>query len=419
MNHKAKQGLIGHPLGHSFSPFIHEMLSEKPYELIDIASDKLKETLNDQNYLGFNITIPYKEEVIKYLDEIDPTSASIQAVNTVVRRNNKLIGYNTDTQGFIELLNYYNIDLTNQTVLILGTGGTKKTISFVLSTITNNLYYSTRGKTIKEQNQYNYDDLNNISKRIDYIINTTPVGMNPNIDYSPVNLDLFPSLKGVIDVIYNPYHTTLLLQAKERKIPYYNGLMMLVYQAYYASNLFYNQINDKNKLTKIYQELLLNTSSILLIGMPAVGKTLIGKKLSQRLNKKFIDLDDEITKKYQKEPKDIVSEEGINNFRNKEHLLLKEYQNQTGSIISSGGGLIENKNNYDLIKHHYLIIYLKRNTPLGNLDNSRPITPSIDKWYETFKKRKNEYENWADMIINVKDDVNETIEEIINQLKRK
>lgn len=419
MNHKAKQGLIGHPLGHSFSPFIHEMLSEKPYELIDIASDKLKETLNDQNYLGFNITIPYKEEVIKYLDEIDPTSASIQAVNTVVRRNNKLIGYNTDTQGFIELLNYYNIDLTNQTVLILGTGGTKKTISFVLSTITNNLYYSTRGKTIKEQNQYNYDDLNNISKRIDYIINTTPVGMNPNIDYSPVNLDLFPSLKGVIDVIYNPYHTTLLLQAKERKIPYYNGLMMLVYQAYYASNLFYNQINDKNKLTKIYQELLLNTSSILLIGMPAVGKTLIGKKLSQRLNKKFIDLDDEITKKYQKEPKDIISEEGINNFRNKEHLLLKEYQNQTGSIISSGGGLIENKNNYDLIKHHYLIIYLKRNTPLGNLDNSRPITPSIDKWYETFKKRKNEYENWADMIINVKDDVNETIEEIINQLKRK
>lgn len=419
MNHKAKQGLIGHPLGHSFSPFIHEMLSEKPYELIDIASDKLKETLNDQNYLGFNITIPYKEEVIKYLDEIDPTSASIQAVNTVVRRNNKLIGYNTDTQGFIELLNYYNIDLTNQTVLILGTGGTKKTISFVLSTITNNLYYSTRGKTIKEQNQYNYDDLNNISKRIDYIINTTPVGMNPNIDYSPVNLDLFPSLKGVIDVIYNPYHTTLLLQAKERKIPYYNGLMMLVYQAYYASNLFYNQINDKNKLTKIYQELLLNTSSILLIGMPAVGKTLIGKKLSQRLNKKFIDLDDEITKKYQKEPKDIISEEGINNFRNKEHLLLKEYQNQTGSIISSGGGLIENKNNYDLIKHHYLIIYLKRNTPLGNLDNSRPITPSIDKWYETFKKRKNEYENWADMIINVKDDVNDTIEEIINQLKRK
>lgn len=419
MNHKAKQGLIGHPLGHSFSPFIHEMLSEKPYELIDITSDKLKETLNDQNYLGFNITIPYKEEVIKYLDEIDPTSASIQAVNTVVRRNNKLIGYNTDTQGFIELLNYYNIDLTNQTVLILGTGGTKKTISFVLSTITNNLYYSTRGKTIKEQNQYNYDDLNKISKRIDYIINTTPVGMNPNIDYSPVNLDLFPSLKGVIDVIYNPYHTTLLLQAKERKIPYYNGLMMLVYQAYYASNLFYNQINDKNKLTKIYQELLLNTSSILLIGMPAVGKTLIGKKLSQRLNKKFIDLDDEITKKYQKEPKDIISEEGINNFRNKEHLLLKEYQNQTGSIISSGGGLIENKNNYDLIKHHYLIIYLKRNTPLGNLDNSRPITPSIDKWYETFKKRKNEYENWADMIINVKDDVNDTIEEIINQLKRK
>lgn len=419
MNHKAKQGLIGHPLGHSFSPFIHEMLSEKPYELIDITSDKLKETLNDQNYLGFNITIPYKEEVIKYLDEIDPTSASIQAVNTVVRRNNKLIGYNTDTQGFIELLNYYNIDLTNQTVLILGTGGTKKTISFVLSTITNNLYYSTRGKTIKEQNQYNYDDLNKISKRIDYIINTTPVGMNPNIDYSPVNLDLFPSLKGVIDVIYNPYHTTLLLQAKERKIPYYNGLMMLVYQAYYASNLFYNQINDKNKLTKIYQELLLNTSSILLIGMPAVGKTLIGKKLSQRLNKKFIDLDDEITKKYQKEPKDIISEEGINNFRNKEHLLLKEYQNQTGSIISSGGGLIENINNYDLIKHHYLIIYLKRNTPLGNLDNSRPITPSIDKWYETFKKRKNEYENWADMIINVKDDVNDTIEEIINQLKRK
>lgn len=419
MNHKAKQGLIGHPLGHSFSPFIHEMLSEKPYELIDITSDKLKETLNDQNYLGFNITIPYKEEVIKYLDEIDPTSASIQAVNTVVRRNNKLIGYNTDTQGFIELLNYYNIDLTNQTVLILGTGGTKKTISFVLSTITNNLYYSTRGKTIKEQNQYNYDDLNKISKRIDYIINTTPVGMNPNIDYSPVNLDLFPSLKGVIDVIYNPYHTTLLLQAKERKIPYYNGLMMLVYQAYYASNLFYNQINDKNKLTKIYQELLLNTSSILLIGMPAVGKTLIGKKLSQRLNKKFIDLDDEITKKYQKEPKDIISEEGINNFRNKEHLLLKEYQNQTGSIISSGGGLIENKNNYDLIKHHYLIIYLKRNTPLGNLDNSRPITPSIDKWYETFKKRKNEYENWADMIINVKDDVNDTIEEIINKLKRK
>lgn len=416
---QTKQGLIGHPLGHSFSPFIHEMLSEKPYELIDITSDKLQETLNDQNYLGFNITIPYKEEVIKYLDEIDPTAASIEAVNTVVRRNNKLIGYNTDAQGFIELLNYYNIDLTNQTVLILGTGGTKKTISFVLSKITKNVYFATRNKTIIKQNQYNYDDLKQISKKITYIINTTPVGMNPNIDDSPVNLDLFPSLKGVIDVIYNPYHTTLLLQAKERKIPYYNGLMMLVYQAYYASNLFHKKTNDKTKITKIYQELLLNTSSIILIGMPAVGKTLIGKELAQRLNKKLIDLDDEITKKYQQEPQDIILEEGINNFRNKEHLILKDYQNKTGLIISSGGGIIENKNNYDLIKHHYLIIYLKRDTPLGNLDNSRPITPSIDKWYETLKKRKNEYENWADIIVNVKDDINETIEEIINKLKRK
>lgn len=420
MNNQDKhQGLIGHPLGHSFSPFIHEKLSNQSYELIDITLDKLKDILYNSSYHRFNVTIPYKEEVIKYLDEIDEIAKSINSVNTIVRKNNKLVGYNTDALGFLELLKYYNINLNNQNILILGTGGTKKTINYVVSKYTNSIYFATRNKTELNNNLYNYDDLHKISNKINYIINTTPIGMSPNIDQSVIDLNIFTSLNGVIDVIYNPLHTKLLLDAKQKQIPYYNGLIMLVYQAYFASNIFFNTIWDLKKVEQIYQELLLNTSSIILIGMPAVGKSTIGYELAKKLNKEFIDLDEEITKKIKKSPSEIILSEGEKEFRKIENSILKEYSQKKGIILSSGGGIVTNDDNYDLIKHHFNVIYLKRTSPLGNLDENRPVTPNLTQWQTIYNNRKKQYEKWADITINVNEDLNTSVDEIIKNIKRK
>ena len=417
-NEEIIQGLIGHPLGHSYSPYIHKRLSGFDYKLFDLSKNELESFIKNTSYTGLNVTIPYKEEVIKYLDYVDDVAMTIGAVNTIIRRGDKTYGYNTDVVGFDELLKHYKINLRGKNVLILGTGGTKKTVQYVVSKYTKKIFIATRKASDYDNNIYNYDDLKLIENDINYIINTTPVGMSPNISSSPISLEKYLSLEGVIDVIYNPLHTTLLLEAKNFKIPYYNGLFMLVYQAYQASCLFFNKKYNEEILYDIYKELLLKNSSIMLIGMPASGKSTIGRILSEIVNQPFVDLDDEITKTFKKTPKEIIEEEGEAAFRNKETLCLSKYSNQNGLIIASGGGIVTNYKNYELIKHNFICVYLKRKPKEKSLNSSRPLSSSIDKWLELYQKRKELYEKFADIIVESLDKPIDTAYEVIKRIKK-
>ncbi len=418
-NEEIKQGLIGHPLGHSYSPFIHQALSGNSYELFDLTSDKLASFIKNTNYNLLNVTIPYKEKVLEYLDVVDPVALEIGAVNTIIKKNQQTYGYNTDVLGFEELLNYHKINLLNKHVLILGTGGTKKTVNYVASKYTKSIFFATRGCSDASLNLYNYEDLPLISSTIDYIINTTPIGMSPNINDSLLDLSIFNNLLGVIDVIYNPIHTKLLLDAKKMKIPYYNGLLMLVFQAKFASELLFEKKYSQKFVMEVYKELLFKTSSLLLIGMPASGKTTIGKILANHLNLSFVDLDEEVTLNYGRSPKMIIEEEGEGAFRIKETKVLSKYYCQKGLIIASGGGVVTIPTNYDLVKHHFIIVNLKRTPKEKNLDNERPLTSSIQKWNEVYEQRKNLYEDWADVTVESLANPLDTAYKVINEIKKK
>ena len=415
---KIVQGLVGHPLGHSYSPYIHKRLSGFDYELFDLPKNELESFIKNATYIGLNVTIPYKEEVIKYLDHVDDVALKIGAVNTIVRRDNKTYGYNTDVMGFDELLKHYKINLRGKNVLILGTGGTKKTVQWVVSKYTKKIFIATRSTSDYENNIYNYDDLKLIEKDINYVINTTPVGMSPKVSSSPISLKKYLSLEGVIDVIYNPLHTSLLLEAKDLKIPYYNGLYMLVYQAYHASCLFFNKKYNEEILYDTYKELLFKNSSVMLIGMPASGKSTIGRILSEIVHQPFVDLDDEITKTFEKTPQEIIEQEGEAAFRKKETACLTKYSNQKGLIIASGGGIVTIPENYELIKHNFICVYLKRKPKEKSLNNSRPLSNSLDKWLELYQNRKELYENFADTVVDSLEKPIDTAYEVIKRIKK-
>ena len=416
------RGLIGHPLGHSFSKLIHEKINQKEYQLLDYTKEEVEELLKSKIFHALNVTIPYKHDVIEYLDKLDSVSRITKTVNTIVNKDGKLVGYNTDYFGLKYLLKHHQVNLQNKNVLILGTGATSNTVYKVCKDLKANKISKVSRR--KQPHCFTYEEvLNNqtLLNNVHIIINTTPVGMYPNVDEQVMSIKDFKNLTAVIDVVYNPYKTNLLLEAKEAGIKYVGGLMMLVAQAVYAVELFDDlelSFNDKKSLINtIYKDLLLKKVNIVLIGMPGSGKSTMGKLLSSELKMNFYDLDYAFQYKYKKSPSDVINTLGVEEFRKMETEVAKEYSKLENSIIATGGGIVTIDENYDYFKHNSIIIYLERKPSEKTLERNRPLSNNIEAWENLYNERHHLYMKWKDYKVDSSIKKTDTLKKILNCIK--
>lgn len=409
-------GLIGEHLSHSYSVDIHNKISNYNYSLVELCPNELEEFILKKDFKGINVTIPYKESVVKYLDYMDDSVKAIGACNTIVNVEGKLYGYNTDSYGLFKLIKKYHVHPKNMTVLILGSGGTSKTAYSVFTSLeVKQIYVASR---TPDENTISYQEAYKLAKNIDIIVNTTPVGMYPNIDLAPIDISKFKNVQYVFDVVYNPINTELVLEARERNIFAVNGLYMLVAQAVRSYELFFGKTYNKdttNTIERIYNEVLFEKQSIVLIGMPGSGKSTIGKLYAKKIGFPFIDTDKLIQSKYELSPQEIIATRGEKVFRKCEADVIAEISKNTSLIISTGGGAILNNQNIINLKKNGLIYFINRD--LDNLAPSfdRPLSNTRFKLKRLYKKRINLYIKNANVII----DNNKTIADAINSLERK
>ena len=403
-------GLLGRKLGHSYSPIIHKSLGDYEYCLFEKEPEELEDFLRNGEFTGLNVTVPYKKTVIDYCDELSETAKKIGAVNTIVRLSDgRLIGHNTDCFGFTFMLNKTGINLSDKKVLVLGSGGASATAVSILKD------YGAKPIVISRNGENNYDNLQ-LHRDASIIVNTTPVGMNPNVDASPLDISTFSKLEGVLDVIYNPARTELLMQAEQQGLITENGLWMLVAQAKESAEWFtQTKIND-NVIPVIHNQLKFATENIILIGMPGSGKTTVGSKLAKILGKEFIDTDMEITKKIGCSIPEYFAQYGEHSFRDIESSVIKNTGALCGQVIATGGGCVSRQENFKHMRRNSTIIWLKRNVQDLPTDG-RPLSQSTDL-NEMYRVRKPLYEAFADYAVE-NNDPSETVNAIISILKGK
>lgn len=400
-------GLLGQKLGHSLSPQIHSLFGDYPYELFCREKDELDAFFADENLTAFNVTIPYKVEAYKRCDELSESAKKIGSVNTVVRRaDGKLFGDNTDYFGFMKMSEKYGADFNGKKVLILGSGGASLTVGQVAKDCG-----AKEVVTVSRSGENNYE---NISRHFDsqILVNTTPVGMFPNNGERLIDLTRFKNVECVLDLIYNPMKTQLLLDADELSLPNGNGLYMLVAQALRSAERFFDKKLDDSLIEKAYNEIQNSFTNIILIGMPGCGKSTVGKIIAQKLSKKFIDTDEEIERISGRKIPQIFSENGEEFFRKIESEAVRETGKKLGCIIATGGGAVMKKINRDALKQNGKIIYLKR--ALSDLAiDGRPLSAGDNAVEIIFGERKEIYESFADFSIDVSSDVQLTAERVM------
>lgn len=366
-------GLVGLNLSHSYSKIIHQKIGLYKYELYSVSLSELKNILSRKNFKGLNITMPYKKEVLSFCDYIDEKAKVIGSVNTLkVNEDKSLCGYNTDYFGLKYTAKRSNISFKNKKVIILGSGGTSATAR-VLSQDLNarEVLVVSRNSPLNYKNIYDYSNA-------DIIINTTPVGMYPHNGEKLIEISKFKNLSGVIDAIYNPFYTPLILDSKRYSIPFATGLPMLVAQAKMSSEIFSGQILEDTITEKIIRELYLQLSNISLIGMPGCGKSTIGKLLAKKTGKIFIDTDLEIEKRYGMSIPQIFKKYGEKEFRKAEKQIINEYGKKNNLIISTGGGAVLDFTNYLPLKQNGKIYHIVRNLNLL-ATNNRPLSKNLEE----------------------------------------
>lgn len=385
-------GLIGEHLGHSFSKIIHAQIADYSYELVELEPDKVGDFVRSGGFDAFNVTIPYKKTVMPYLDEISPEAVRIGAVNTVVKGSDgKIYGYNTDYFGFDSMLRASGFDAEGKKAVILGKGGASLTVKTVLADRgASEIVVVSRGLE---------DNYENIGRHFDadLIVNATPVGMYPKNGESLISLGDFKNCKCVLDLIYNPSKTALLLEAEALQIPHMNGLHMLVAQAVKAYEFFTGDKADDNIIDSITQKIENDTQNIILIGMPGCGKSTVGKLLSEKLGRAFVDADERFSETYEMTPAEAITNFGEPRFRDMEHRVIAELGKCSGHVIACGGGVVTREENYAPLHQNGRIIYLKRE--LSRLaTGGRPLSQktSVEALYEA---RKDAYIRFADIVV--------------------
>lgn len=396
-------GLIGEKLGHSYSKEIHNLIADYGYELREVKREELGAFMTERAFSGINVTIPYKKSVMDYLDVISDDARKIGAVNTVVNRNGKLYGFNTDFYGLKALLIHNGVSVRNKKVLILGSGGTSDTAYNVVTGL--KAKEAIKVSRTKKDGFVTYDEAASHHSDADVIINATPVGMYPDDDGVPVNIGLFPSLSAVIDAIYHPLRTNLVSDAENRGIKACGGLYMLVAQAVYAAALFENKKPDENLIDDVYGKILNDKRNIVLIGMPSSGKTTIGKALAARMGKRFADTDELIVGTTGKSIPEIFEKEGEKVFREIEKKVICDIAVNDGTVIATGGGVILDEKNVLALKRNGVIVYLDRKIDNLIATDSRPLSSNDDDLKKLYAKRKPLYEKYAEITIDDNDDV--------------
>ena len=405
-----KCGLLGEKLGHSYSPQIHSMLADYEYKLFEKSPEELEDSLKSGEFDGLNVTIPYKKSVMPYCAELSPTAAQIGSVNTIVRRSDgSLYGDNTDAFGFENLIVHNGIEVKGKKALVLGTGGASVTAQAVLKKLG-----ASEVVVISRRGEDNYE---NIAKHADaeIIANTTPVGMYPNNGKAAVDLTQFPKLSGVLDVVYNPARTALLLQAEKLCIPCAGGLYMLVSQAKRSCELFTGKSIPDSEIDRIERVLSHQMQNIVIIGMPGSGKTAVSTMLAERLGRKIFDTDTIVSEKAGVTIPEIFAAQGEAGFRKLETEATAEVGKLSGNIISTGGGVVTVADNYELLHQNGVIVWIERDTNKLARDG-RPISLSSDL-NELYAARLPLYERFADIKADNNGDINDTVNAIMEMIK--
>ena len=382
-----KCGLLGRKLGHSYSPQIHAFLGSYSYELFEREPEDVEEFLRSGDFTAINVTIPYKKTVMPYC-HLTATARYMGSVNTIIRQpDGTLLGHNTDYFGFTSMVQRSGLDPRGKKCLVLGSGGASVTAVAVLKEM------GAQVVVISRSGENNYNNLY-LHRDAAIICNCTPVGMYPHNGTSPVNLDLFPNLDGVLDMIYNPARTQLLLDAARRNLVAVNGLWMLVAQAKEAAEWFLGRKLPDALIEEVYRKMQLQMENIILIGMPGCGKSTIGKLLADRTGKKFLDADQVLIDTFGKSIPEIFAEEGEVGFREKETQILSQLGKQSGLIIATGGGCVTRQANYPPLHQNSTILWLQRDLTKLPTDG-RPLSQA-NSLADMYRVREPLYRSFAD-----------------------
>ena len=406
-----KFGLLGRTLGHSFSPRIHSALGNTNYELFEREPSQLQKFFADPELQGINITIPYKVNALEACDVVDPRAERIGCVNTMVRKDGKWHGYNTDYDGFVFTLQHAGIDVSGKECIILGDGASSATVHVALEDLgAKNIVHLSR-KTAPF-----YGDAPNYYETAQIIINCTPIGMYPHNPANLIDITQFSKLEGVVDLIYNPRRTILLLQAEMMEIPHCDGLPFLVAQGVEAANHFQGESFGTKEIEQILRDMRREKENIILIGMPGVGKTTVGKALGEEMGRTCVDVDHEL----EKEIGDIstyITEQGEAAFREKEAEMIAKFGTQTGLIISTGGGCVTVPKNFAHLRQNGRIYQLTQ--PVENLSTSGRVLSSggIERLRELEATRTPMYESFAQCIVKHNRNAPETVATILEDFE--
>ncbi len=399
-------GLLGRKLSHSLSPEIHSYFGGYGYELFCREPDDIDGLFADSGVTAFNVTIPYKIEAFGRCDILSETAWEIGSVNTIVKKDGKIYGYNTDLYGFEAMVKRAGADFAGKKILILGSGGASRTVSVYCKRAG-----AAKAVIISRSGENNYGNLC-LHRDADIIVNTTPVGMYPENGSSPVDLGLFTRLGFVFDLIYNPFRTKLLLDAGRLGIPSSNGLYMLAAQGFRSSELFTGKELDASLIDRAYEGLRKRMLNIILTGMPGCGKSTAGKELAELTGREFADTDAEIEKAAGRTIPEIFESEGESGFRDAESKAVARISKKTGLIIATGGGAVLREENRDSLRQNGIIIYLRRSVDELS-GEGRPLSSSREKIQKLYEERRAVYESFADYTVDVSEDIGTTAKRIL------